>query len=154
MTTVTKYVIFSDYGLTELPCRFKDVKDARQFSRTFCPFFKDQGHREILRQIQGRFLRFKDVWQPYLKPTHVTNSNCLILFRNKNLKFPDFSCLFLPMTMKLFLFLQRYGFKRKMGVFDKFFKILPISSFRCKILISRLIFLPEIKRIRVSWFSS
>ena len=53
--------------------------------------------------------------------------------------------------MKLFLFIQHKGFKRKMRVFDKFLKILPISSFRCKILILRIIFLVEIKRIRVNW---
>ena len=86
-----------------------------------------------------------------LKPTLVTNSNYLNLVRNKNLKFPDFSCLFFPIMMKLFLFIQHKGFKRKMGVFDKFFKILPISSFWCKILILRIIFLVEIKRIRVNW---
>ena len=88
-----------------------------------------------------------------LKPTLVTNSNYLNLVCNKNLKFPDFSCLFFPITIKLFLFIQLKGFKRKMGVFDKFFKILPISSFRCKILILRIIFLVEIKRIRVNWCS-
>ena len=38
-----------------------------------------------------------------------------------------------------------------MGVFDKFFEILPISGFRYKILTSPLIFLVEIKRIRVNW---
>ena len=86
-----------------------------------------------------------------LKPTLVTNSNYLNLVCNKNLKFPDFSCLFFPITIKLFLFIQLKGFKRKMGVFDKFLKILPISSFRCKILILRIIFLLEIKRIRVNW---
>ena len=85
-----------------------------------------------------------------LKPTLVTNSNYLNLVRNKNLKFPDFSCLFFPIMMKLFLFIQHKGFKRKMGVFDKFFKILPISSFWGKILILRIIFLIEIKRIRVN----
>ena len=88
-----------------------------------------------------------------LKPTLVTNSNYLNLVRYKNLKFLDFSCLFFPITMKLFLFIQHKGFKRKMWVFDKFLKILPISSFRCKILILRIIFLEEIKRIRVNWCS-
>ena len=34
-----------------------------------------------------------------------------------------------------------------MGVFDKFFEILPISGFRCKILISHLKFQIEIKSI-------
>ena len=53
--------------------------------------------------------------------------------------------------MILFLFIQRKKFKRKMGVFDEFLKILPISGFRCKILISRLKFLEDIKRIRVNW---
>ena len=53
--------------------------------------------------------------------------------------------------MILFLFIQRKGFKSKMGVFDKCFEILPISGFWCKILISRFIFLVEIKRIRVNW---
>ena len=53
--------------------------------------------------------------------------------------------------MILFLFIQLKGFKSKMGVFDNFFEILPISGFRCKILISRLIFLVESKRIRVNW---
>ena len=86
-----------------------------------------------------------------LKPTLVTNSNYLNLVRNKNLKFPDFSYLFFPIMMKLFLFIQHKGFKRKMGVFDNFLKILPISSFWCKILILRKIFLVEIKRIRVNW---
>ena len=80
-----------------------------------------------------------------------TNSNYLNLVHYKNLKFPDFSCLFFPITMKLFLFIQHKGFKRKMGVFDKFLKILPISGFRCKILILRVLFLVEIKRIRVNW---
>ena len=88
-----------------------------------------------------------------LKPTLVTNSNHLNLVHYKNLKFLDFSCLFFPITMKLFLFIQHKGFKRKMRVFDKFLKILPISSFRCKILILRIIFLVEIKRIRVNWCS-
>ena len=88
-----------------------------------------------------------------LKPTLVTNSNYLNLVHYKNLKFLDFSCLFFPITMKLFLFIQHKGFKRKMRVFDKFLKILPISSFRCKILILRIIFLVEIKRIRVNWCS-
>ena len=86
-----------------------------------------------------------------LKPTLVTNSNYLNLVHHKNLKFLDFSCLFFPITMKLFLFIQHKGFKRKMRVFDKFLKILPISGFRCKILILRIIFLVEIKRIRVDW---
>ena len=40
-----------------------------------------------------------------------------------------------------------------MGVFDKFFEILPNSGFRCKIVVSRLIFLVEIKRIRINWCS-
>ena len=88
-----------------------------------------------------------------LKPTLVTNSNYLNLVHYKSLKFLDFSCLFFPITMKLFLFIQHKGFKRKMRVFDKFLKILPISSFRCKILILRIIFLVEIKRIRVNWCS-
>ena len=56
-----------------------------------------------------------------LKPALVTNSNYLNLVRNKNLKFRDLFCLFLPITMKLFLFIQRKGFKRKMRVFDNFF---------------------------------
>ena len=86
-----------------------------------------------------------------LKPTLVTNTNYLNLVRNENLNFPDFSCLFFPIMMKLFLFIQHKGFKRKMGVFDKFLKILPISSFWCKILISCIIFLIKIKRIRVNW---
>ena len=86
-----------------------------------------------------------------LNPTLITNSNYLTLVCYKNLKFPDFSCLFFSITMKLFLFIQLKGFKRKIGFFDKFLKILPISSFRCKILISRLIFLLEIKRIRINW---
>ena len=51
----------------------------------------------------------------------------------------------------LFLFIQSKGFKHKMGVFDKCFEILPISDFRGKILISRLTFPVEIKRIRVNW---
>ena len=86
-----------------------------------------------------------------LKPTLVTNSNNWNLVCNKNLKFADFSCLFFSITIKLFLFIELQEFKRKMGVFDNFFKILPISSFRCKILISRLLFLLEIKRIRINW---
>ena len=45
---------------------------------------------------------------------------------------------------------QRKGFKSKMGNFDKFFEILPISGFRCKIIILRLIFLVESKRIKVN----
>ena len=53
--------------------------------------------------------------------------------------------------MKLFLLIQHKRFKRKIRVIDKFFKILPISSFRCKILILRIIFLVEIKRIGVNW---
>ena len=53
--------------------------------------------------------------------------------------------------MKLFWFIQRKGLKSKMGIFDKFLKILPISSFWCKLLISRLIFLVEIKKISVNW---
>ena len=88
-----------------------------------------------------------------LKPTLVTNSNYLNLVHYKNLKFLDFSCLFFPITIKLFLFIQHKGFKRKMRVFDKFLIILPISSFRCKILILRIIFLVKIKRIRVNWCS-
>ena len=51
----------------------------------------------------------------------------------------------------MLMFIQRKGFKSKMGGFDKFFEIFPISGFRCKILISRLIFLIEIKGIRVNW---
>ena len=88
-----------------------------------------------------------------LKPTLDTNSNYLNLVHYKNLKFADFSCLFFLITMKLFLLIQHKGFKRKMRVFDKFLKILPIFSFRCKILILRIIFLVEIKRIRVNWCS-
>ena len=44
----------------------------------------------------------------------------------------------------LFLFVQRKGFKSEMEVVDKFFEILQISGFWCKILISHLIFLIEI----------
>ena len=88
-----------------------------------------------------------------LKPTLVTNSNYLNLVYIRNLNFPDFSCLFLPITIILFLLIQLKEFKSKMGVFDEFFEILVISDFRCKVLISRLIFLAEIKRIRVNWCS-
>ena len=56
-----------------------------------------------------------------LKPTLVSNSNYLNLICKKNLNFPDFFCLFLPITMILFLFVQRKGFKSKMGVFSNFF---------------------------------
>ena len=38
--------------------------------------------------------------------------------------------------------------------FDKLFEILPISDFRGKILVLRLMFLIEIKRIIVDWCSS
>ena len=51
------------------------------------------------------------------------------------------------------LFIQLKGFKSKMGVFDKIFETLPISGFRRKILVSRLMFLVEIKRIRLNWCS-
>ena len=107
------------------------------------------GHYKIKFSLAPLALYYSTVG--LLKPTLVTNSNYLNLVRNKNLNFPDFSCLFFPITMKLFLLIQHKGFKCKMRVFDKFFKILPISSFRCKILILRIIFLVEIKRIRVKW---
>ena len=67
-----------------------------------------------------------------LKPTLVTNSNYLNLVRNKNLNFPDFSCLFFPIMMKLFLFIQYKGFKCKMGVFDKFLKFCQFLAFGVK----------------------
>ena len=86
-----------------------------------------------------------------LKLTLVTSSNYLNLVCKKTLNFPDFSCLFLPIAMILFLFIQRKVFKDKTGVFEIFFEILPISGFQYKILISRLICLVEIKRIRVNW---
>ena len=38
--------------------------------------------------------------------------------------------------------------------FDKLFEILPISDFRDKILVLRLMFLVGLKRIRVDWCSS
>ena len=88
-----------------------------------------------------------------LKPTLVTYSNYLNLVSNKNMNFPDFSCVFQLITMILFLFIQRERFKSKMGGFDTFFEILPISGFRCKIFISRLIFMVEMNRIRVNWCS-
>ena len=62
---ITQFIKTNKIGLTVVLCRFKDIKDTRQF----LSIFKDQGHSEILRQIQGRFLTFKDVWQPYLKRT-------------------------------------------------------------------------------------
>ena len=86
-----------------------------------------------------------------LKPTLVTNSNYLNLVCNKNLNFSGASCLFLPIKMIQFLFVQRKEYKSKMKVFDNLFEILPIFSFWCKILTSRLIFLVEIKRIRLNW---
>ena len=81
---IAQFIKTNKIDLTVLLCRFKDFKDARQVSRTFCPFFKDQGHSEILKQIQGRFLRFKDVWLPYCFAQ-------LILYRTKPpLIDPDF----------------------------------------------------------------
>ena len=54
---IAQFIKTNKIGLTLLLCRFKDI----------CLFFKDQGYSEILRKIQERFLRFKDVWQPYLE---------------------------------------------------------------------------------------
>ena len=42
-------------------------------------------------------------------------------------------------------------FISKLFVFDSFFEILPISGFQSKILVSRLIFMVEINKIRVTW---
>ena len=39
----------------------------------------------------------------------------------------------------------------KMGAFDNFFRNLRISGLRCKISISRLMFLLEIKKIGINW---
>ena len=55
--------------------------------------------------------------------------------------------------MILFLLIQLKGFKSKKEVFDKSFKILPTSRFRCKVLILRLMFPVEIKKIRVKWYT-
>ena len=88
-----------------------------------------------------------------LKPTLVTNGTYLNLVYHKNLNFPDFSCLFLLIANyddTVFVYTTKM-FESKMVAFDKFFEILPISGFRCKILISRLIFLVKIKKIRVNW---
>ena len=127
--------------------RFPPSSYQRWLSSTITNF--NEKHKDIYEMLWILTLYYSTVG--LLKPTLVTNSNYLNLVRYKNLKFPDFSCLFFPITMKLFLFIQHKRFKRKMRVFDKFFKILPISSFRCKILILRIIFLVEIKRIRVNW---
>ena len=48
---ITQFIKTNKIGLTVVLCRFKDIKDTRQF----LSIFKDQGHSEILRQIQGRF---------------------------------------------------------------------------------------------------
>ena len=53
-------------------------------------------------------------------------------------------------AMMRFLFAQLQAFKGKIRVFSKFFEFLPISGCQHKILISRLIFVIEIKRIRVN----
>ena len=64
-----------------------------------------------------------------------------------------FAVFFQPITMVNFeaYIIQCKGLKSKMGGFDEFFKILPIYGFWSKILILRLIFLVEIKRIKVNW---
>ena len=87
-----------------------------------------------------------------LKLTLVTNSNYLNLVCNENLNFPDYSYLFLRISMMMFLFLQVNGFKSKMGALTNFFEILLIFCFRCKFFISRLILMVEIKRIKVNWY--
>ena len=86
-----------------------------------------------------------------LKSTLVTNSNYLNLVRNKNLKFLTFPVCFFQLRWNRFCLYNIRGSSIKTGGFDKFFEILPISSFRCKILISRIMFLVEIKRIRINW---
>ena len=136
-TSSTNYAI----GQIRSHATEKIIKLIRYYVWVLCFFWRNEGSR------LGLTLYYSTV--KFLKPTLITNCNYLNLVRNKNLKFPDFSFLFFPITMKLFLLIQHKGFKCKMGVFDKFLKILPISSFWCKNLISLKIFPVEIKRIRV-----
>ena len=66
------------------------------------PFFSDLKKTKIAKLK----LTFYSSTVGFPKPTLVTTSNYLNLICIKTLKFPDFSSLVLPITMKLFLFTQ------------------------------------------------